>query len=142
MLDLLIVDDNKDDIHLVTTLIGAANYGIEVRVSAATSLAEAIEVSTHIKPQLTFLDLNLEGSTIDEVLAAINKLHYPVIVCTGYPSQYYRSGQTIPLIQEVFKAGAQDFVEKSTQRFKQLETIMLRTLVRLYSSKPSDAYGR
>lgn len=135
MLKLLIIDDDVEGVKLLSKVLDVSAHGVEIEITQAFTLEEGLRISPILKPDLTFMDLIMPGSEIDDVLAAVKKMHQPVIICSGMPAQYYRPGKDISLLAEIYGSGAQDFVEKGSERFTQIQTIMLRTLLRIYTPK-------
>ncbi len=103
-LNILLIEDDPDDAHLLQEVLGDVGGGMSVRW--VTRLAEAIPVMLHEKPDLALLDLNLpdgQGLETYEALRAATP-PVPVIILSGHDDE-----QTA---LEAVKRGAQDYLVK------------------------------
>ncbi len=102
--DILVVDDEDDIRDLVTGLL--EDEGFETR-SASTAHAALEEVAKR-RPSLVFLDIWLQGSSIDglDVLDELKKQHkdLPVIMISGHGN--------IETAVSAIQRGAYDYIEK------------------------------
>lgn len=129
---ILIVDDNKDTRDIIGHLADATSKGQPTEILYAANLAEAKKQTEEHDPHLTFLDLNLGDASIEETLAYISKCKPPVIIVSGYtPNQLMPSGKT--LLAECYLAGAEDYIQKATDRFMQLQAEWMKVILRKYT---------
>ncbi len=102
--DILIIDDEADIRELVAGILSDEGHGTRVGKNANEALA-AIELR---RPQLIFLDIWLQGSTLDglQLLELIKSSHpmVPVVMISGHGN--------IETAVAAIKLGAYDFIEK------------------------------
>ncbi len=102
--DILVVDDEMDIRELVAGILEDEGHGTRTAGNSDTAL-EAIKAR---RPTLVFLDIWLQGSTLDglELLDEIKQLHpdLPVVMISGHGN--------IETAVSAIKRGAYDFIEK------------------------------
>ena len=102
--DILIVDDEADIRELVAGILSDEGHGTRVAKNATEALA-AVELR---RPQLIFLDIWLQGSTLDglQLLEQIKANHpmAPIVMISGHGN--------IETAVAAIKLGAYDFIEK------------------------------
>lgn len=102
--DILVVDDEKDILELVSGILEDEGYSTRGAVCSDTAL-KAIEER---RPSLVVLDIWLQGSKLDglELLEILRREHpdMPVVIISGHG--------TIETAVSAIKQGAYDFVEK------------------------------
>lgn len=102
--DILIVDDEADIRELVAGILSDEGHGTRTAKNATEALA-AVELR---RPQLIFLDIWLQGSTLDglQLLEIIHANHpmVPVVMISGHGN--------IETAVAAIKLGAYDFIEK------------------------------
>jgi twitching motility two-component system response regulator PilH len=111
---ILIVDDNADLVHIMSTHLEGHGYS----VVSASDAAEAIKVVQKEKPDLIILDVAMPGGNGLNVLKQLNasnpKNMIPVIVVTGMETRAKA---------EAFANGAVDFYLKPVNMDTLLECI-------------------
>ncbi|MGH6702777.1 MAG: sigma-54-dependent transcriptional regulator, partial [Bradyrhizobium sp.] len=102
--DILIVDDEADIRDLVAGILDDEGFSTRTARDSESALAEI----ANRRPHLIFLDIWLQGSTLDglETLAVIKREHpgLPVVMISGH-------GNIETAVQSI-KHGAYDFIEK------------------------------
>jgi len=102
--DILIVDDEADIRELVAGILSDEGHGTRTAKNATEALA-AIETR---RPQLIFLDIWLQGSTLDGLqlleLIRTNDPKVPIVMISGHGN--------IETAVAAIKLGAYDFIEK------------------------------
>lgn len=84
MIEALIVDDEKENIELVTRLLKLHCSSINILGTASTK-KEAVSLINKTKPNLIFMDVNLDGNhTGFDVLEEIDQLDAKVIFVTSF----------------------------------------------------------
>ncbi|MFD1615296.1 LytR/AlgR family response regulator transcription factor [Gelatiniphilus marinus] len=84
MIEALIVDDEKENIELVTRLLKKNCPSINILGSANTK-KDAVELINNLSPNLIFMDVNLDGNhTGFDVLEEIDQLDAKVIFITSF----------------------------------------------------------
>ena len=105
--DILIVDDEADIRELVAGILSDEGHGTRTARNAAEALA-GIELR---RPQLIFLDIWLQGSTLDglqllELIKASDPM-VPIVMISGHGN--------IETAVAAIKLGAYDFIRKAVQ---------------------------
>ncbi len=118
MIKLLIIDDNRASQIVLGASADATKAGLTTEIHYARTLEQGLILTEKIRPELTFLDLNLPDADIDKVLAAIEGMTPPVIVISGMPRETIRAGKVTRLENECIRAGAEDFLEKTSEGYK------------------------
>ena len=102
--DILIVDDEADIRELVAGILEDEGY----RARIADGAEEAFKAIEARKPHLLFLDIWLQGSTLDglQILDRVKQLHadLPVVMISGHGN--------IETAVSAIRRGAYDFIEK------------------------------
>ncbi len=102
--DILVVDDEIDIRELVAGILEDEGHGTRTAGDSDSALAAALDR----KPTMVFLDIWLQGSTLDglELLDEIKKLHpdLPVVMISGHGN--------IETAVSAIRRGAYDFIEK------------------------------
>ena len=102
--DILVVDDETDIRDLVAGIL--EDEGYETRT--ASNSDSALAAIRDRKPTLAFLDIWLQGSTLDglEVLDEVKRIHpdLPIVMISGHGN--------IETAVSAIKRGAYDFIEK------------------------------
>ncbi len=102
--DILVVDDETDIRELVAGILEDEGHGTRIAGNSDTAL-EAIKAR---RPTLVFLDIWLQGSTLDglELLVEIKAMHpdLPVVMISGHGN--------IETAVSAIRRGAYDFIEK------------------------------
>ena len=105
--DILIVDDEADIRELVAGILSDEGHGTRVAKNATEALA-AVELR---RPQLIFLDIWLQGSTLDglQLLEQIKANHpmVPIVMISGHGN--------IETAVAAIKLGAYDFIESRSK---------------------------
>lgn len=135
MITLLIASKNVKDLNILSSILNTEKCGIECEFLYANSLKRAVKLSKEKTPTISFIDLNLDDCSIDEVLNGISEFNAPVIILSDYPSNTTREGKTVNLLLESMCAGAKEFIEKKSKRIKEAREIMFMQLLRNYSNK-------
>ncbi len=108
---LLVVDDNPDNVLLMTHLLRSAGYSL---IDGVTNPAEALEKVQSFAPDLVLLDLEMDGMDGFEVLSYIRRTlpadsFLPVLIVTASPSRESR--------QRSLALGATDFLQRPFEVF-------------------------
>lgn len=79
----IVVDDENASIYLLSSLISKHCPEIKI-IKTANSVSSAIEQINLLKPDLVFLDINLQDGTGFDVLEQTNKNSYETVFVTAY----------------------------------------------------------
>ena len=135
--DILVVDDEQDIRDLVAGILEDEGYETRTASDSDNALAEILDR----RPSLVFLDIWLQGSTLDglDLLDEIKATHpeIPVVMISGHGN--------IETAVSAIKRGAYDYIEKpfKTDRLlliaaRALETSNLKKQVRELQDKSPD----
>ena len=135
--DILVVDDEQDIRDLVAGILEDEGYETRTASDSDNALAEILDR----RPSLVFLDIWLQGSTLDglDLLDEIKATHpeIPVVMISGHGN--------IETAVSAIKRGAYDYIEKpfKTDRLlliaaRALETSSLKKQVRELQDKSPD----
>lgn len=99
---ILIVDDNKEFVQLIRTVLEGKDFHVSVALDGKTAIEKALADA----PDLVLLDLKLPDIPGEEVLRKVKEIHkdVAVIVITGY------GGEQIAV--DLMRKGAIDFLSK------------------------------
>jgi two-component system alkaline phosphatase synthesis response regulator PhoP len=104
MKKILIADDDRDLVVLLTSRLRANGYEVITASSGVWVVTEAVKQ----KPDLVILDIKMPSgsgvSVFEQLKKYIKTLFIPVIFITAYPSDYIR--------EKVMEMGAEDFITK------------------------------
>lgn len=108
---LLIVDDNVNNVLLMTRILRAAGYS---HIEGVTVATEALERVQNFNPDLVLLDLRMDGIDGYEVLTQIRRYlpidsYLPVLIVTSDAAQQAR--------ERSLSLGATDFVQRPYELF-------------------------
>ena len=102
----LIVDDEKDNLRVLTRILGSAGFPEPV---TTCDPAEAAALYRERRPDLVLLDLHMPGMDGLEVLAQIRALDHPL----QFVPVIMLTGDTTPeAMRRALGAGANDFITK------------------------------
>lgn len=135
---LLIVDDSPACRELLAQKVEAPGSGLEIRIIQAKNLSEAFELTLQENPNLTFLDLNMEGCSIVDVLKSIRRMNRPVIIVSGYASDHVFDDDPRTIYERCFAAGADDYLEKGTPRFDHAQLEWMKVVLKKQSPNAQD----
>ena len=108
---LLIIDDNPDNVLLMTHVLRSANYSF---IEGVTDSRLALDAVRRFDPDLVLLDLRMPGLDGFEVLAQIHQtlaadVFLPVLIITSEPGKEPR--------KRALSLGATDFLERPFEIF-------------------------
>lgn len=84
MINAVIVDDDKENIKLISRLIEINCSSLNILGTASTR-KNAVDLINKVNPNLIFMDINLDGdNTGFDVLEAINQINVKVIFVTSF----------------------------------------------------------
>lgn len=135
--DILVVDDEADIRELVAGILEDEGHGTRTANGSDT----ALEAIRQRRPTMIFLDIWLQGSTLDglELLDEIKKLHsdIPVVMISGHGN--------IETAVSAIRRGAYDYIEKPFKADKllliatrALETFSLKKQVKDLQDRSTD----
>lgn len=123
----LIVDDERDSLRLMTDALEAA----DITVLIATSGAAALQLLAHIPPDLILMDAVMPGMDGFETTLAIKKnpklAHIPVIFMTGLTASEH--------VVEAFEVGGVDYVRKPAN----IQELLARVRVHMAQGRAQHA---
>lgn len=90
MLKAVIIDDEKRSRESLELLVRESCKDVEV-VALADSVASGIETVNEHKPDLLFLDIELQDGTGFDVLEGLNKHHFHVVFTTAFENYALRA---------------------------------------------------
>jgi two-component system, LytTR family, response regulator len=105
MLRIIIVDDEKDDILLLSTLLRKVASEIEI-VGEFVNPSQAVEQIQNLKPDLVFLDVQMRDVDGFELLSTLGARDFEVIFTTSHEKFALRA----------LKAGAIDYLVKPVKQ--------------------------
>jgi putative two-component system response regulator len=111
-LQILIVDDQEQNVHILERLLGGAGFG---RLISTTDPFQAVELFTVHRPDLVLLDLHMPRHDGFQVIADISPLIpdgelLPIVVITADDS--------LSVKKRALSMGAKDFVSKPFDRIE------------------------
>jgi len=123
----LIVDDERDSLRLMTDALEAA----DITVLIATSGAAALQLLAHIRPDLILMDAVMPEMDGFETTVAIKKnpslAHIPVIFMTGLTASEH--------VVEAFEVGGVDYVRKPAD----IQELLARVRVHMAQGRAQHA---
>ncbi|MCB9069230.1 MAG: response regulator [Calditrichae bacterium] len=116
-LNVLLVDDNLDDLELMSTLfqrLKSWNFNIEVAQSGQESL-QKVEKS---QPDIVFIDYQLDGYIRTDLIKSMNKIAHSAsyVLISNHDS--------LDMLLDALKSGATDFVPKEKLSMESLENTL------------------
>lgn len=122
---ILIVDDDRDLLKLISIRLNANNYD----VSTAESGEQALSLVPALKPDLVITDLKMDGMNGLELFKQLNNQYpnLPVIILTAHG--------TIPEAVEATQSGIADFLAKPFDSTELIKCINLALSTSGYSSE-------
>lgn len=119
-IQLLLVEDSKSDILLITAILQEQTFPINVQVAMDGERALQILTDGKFLPDLMILDLNIPKVHGFDVLRRTNVAEMPVIV--------FSSSENTDDIIRAFELGAREFVHKPSglDEFRQQVTQIVR----------------
>jgi DNA-binding NarL/FixJ family response regulator len=126
-----IADDSTVIVQRLADLLKGVP-GVEL-IGQAGDVPEAVRSIQQLSPDAVILDLQMPGGTGLDVLRAVRPDHpsLQVVICTNFPYPQYR--------QECFNAGANFFLDKSTEVEKIPE--ILRELIQSAAKIASPSHS-
>ena len=118
----IITDDSPQAIDYLCGLLNRTQFDIEI-LGTASNVADGVDLITHSRPELVFLDIELGNKTGFDILLQIPKIEFNLIFTTGH-NQY---------ALDAFKFNAVHYLLKPIQ-LSELEEALSR--IRLKNYKP------
>lgn len=131
-LSILIIDDNSDQIALLTRRLQSVE-ALTCTIHAASDSQEAWETLQRETIDIMFLDYRLSRETGKDVLKRFrNKgINKPVVVLTAHGDEYVAA--------EVTRAGADDYLSKRDLDSKRLEQVLIRMAESVRKNEAEEA---
>ena len=116
---ILLVEDEPDHAEAIRRAFAASGNGADIRV--VDTLREFRAAVAADPPDIAILDMNLPDGNAVEALAELRKtLSFPILIITSYGNE--------TMAVEAMKAGAIDYVEKSSGAFAAIPQTVERSL--------------
>lgn len=123
MLKAILVDDEKADILLLSSLLRKVTPDVQI-VGEFVDPREAIQQITEVKPDVVFLDVQMRDTTGFEVLSSLGTRDFEIVFTTSHEK----------FALQAIKAGAIDYLVKPVQP-DELKTAIEKVITR--RSNPS-----
>lgn len=115
-INVLLIEDNEDDIYFIRKALKREQYKVEVIENGTEGYQYLLEPA--IKPDIVLLDYHLPGYDGIEILHKIKEANI------FYPFIFLTVENTIETVKAAMKAGAMDFISKTTDLKKELPDLI------------------
>ncbi|HXG00778.1 MAG TPA: LytTR family DNA-binding domain-containing protein [Bacteroidota bacterium] len=118
MISSIIIDDEQSCIDRITDLLGRSHAGVIEVVASCRSVEEGIQAITAFRPQVVFLDVQINDRTGFDVLKLVPDVHFEVIFTTGF-EKYAVEAFRFAAIDYLLKPVDQDDLRQAISRVQE-----------------------
>lgn len=114
----VIIEDNQDDLELIKLIIKGLKSDIDI-VATAASVQDGIATLNQYKPDLTFMDIRIQGGTAFDILHSLYDWDFEIILTT-FCDNYAVDAVDARVVDYVCKPLSSAKICRAVQKAKQL----------------------